>query len=151
EAAIDIRTYRAYVEDVLPNKVEARNNPVLQDKETADNFKTLPVTFRLEEVAAEQLRFMTVGTTIRGTSPGRAAQDLLVNAINSLEMAEGERMVRVDMIESDNTESRSAIVIPDGTPLLDIPGLRQNDYGGIYSTALGIYLQRDGIYLWPLY
>lgn len=59
------------------------------------------------------------------------------------------------MVPPDNTRSYDHIIIPDGTPVLDVPSFLQHGDYGVYNGGIGNYLQTSGeeeiMYIYPLY
>lgn len=145
------RRFRAYIADQVTSAVEATNNPVLQNKNAADLVRVVHVRFALEEPAVEQLRKMSIGTVAHSTPPYAVLQTLMTRAFQSLKLDDAEKILGMEFVRANNQEVRRHVVIPDGTALLDVPDLLQNEQGGIYSTALGFYIRHRYIHFWPLY
>lgn len=146
------RTYRAYVGQELPRSSELSANPGVDDEESGNRKGLLTVSFDLEEVAVEQLRKQTCGIPlVRNAVPWTIVKTLLSNATSVLKLDINEVIKGIDIAPANNNERTAVINIPDGTPILDLPDYIQNEQGGIYSTSLGFYINRDIIHLWPLY
>lgn len=149
---LEPRTYRAYLTDELPRGSELSNQAGVRDIETGNRKSIKTIGFDLEEVAVEQLRKQTVGVpAVKGAVPANVVMAFLSNAAKSLKLDEFEVIRGIDVAPPNNTQPVSIINIPDGTPVLDLPDWVQNEQGGIYSSGLGFFIDRDMIYLWPLY
>jgi len=148
---VESHTYRAYLADDVPKTLDQHSNPSMQSQEVGDLTQLKDVAFALEEVAIEQLRKMAVGTIPRFATPFSVMKTFFVRAKEQLRLGQDVMITDVDMVEPNNTTPRDHIVLRDGTPLLDLPDILQNEQGGIYSTCLGFYIQDRKIYAWPLY
>lgn len=149
--AVESRTYTAYLTDDLPRGPMIASAPQFSDRETANRNKSLDLTFVLEEVAMTQLRKMSIGMIVRATPPYMVMKTVLHNALDSIQVDLDSKIVGFQMEEASNQAPREHIVIPDGTPLVDLPDLLQNERGGIYSSGLGFYIQGPYVYAWPVY
>lgn len=146
-----VRTFTAYLTDDLPRGPEIASAPQFADRETANRSKTLNLTFVLEEVVMTQLRKMSIGTIVRKCSPWEVLKTFLANALDSIRVGVDSKIDTFEMVKASNITPRDHIPIHDGTPLIDLPDLLQNERGGIYSSGLGFYVQGAGVYVWPLY
>lgn len=148
---VESRTYTAYLTDDLPRGPEISAAPQFKDRETANRSKTMTLTFVLEEVAVTQLRKMSIGTIVRATPPFVVLKTLINNALSSIQVGTDSKITGFQMEEPSNKAPRDHIVLEDGTMLVDLPDLLQNEKGGIYSSGLGFYIQGQFVYAWPLY
>lgn len=149
--AVNVRTYTAYLTDDIPKGPEISSAAQFADRETANRNKTLDLTFVLEEVAMTQLRKMSIGTIPRGNPPYMVLKTFIRNALDSMQLDVNSKISGFQMEEASNKAPRDHIILPDGTQLIDLPDLLQNEQGGIYSTGLGFYLQGQYAYAWGLY
>jgi len=150
-APVQVRTYKAYLGDDVSSSVESGSNPAMQDTETANTFSVQHTQFVLEEVAIQQIRSQRVGFIARACPPWRVLEAFISRAIKALKLGVDETINRFDIVDANNNNSRDHVIIPDGTPLLDLADHLQNKQGGIYSTGLGFYIQGDTAYTWPMY
>lgn len=148
---VTTRTFRAYLATDIPHGLENSNTPQYTDIETANRMKTMVVTFILEEVVVASFRKMSLGTIPTSCPPYYAMEALISNSLKSIKLASDEAINGFQIEEPSNREPRDFILIPDGTSIIDLPDLLQNDHGGIFSTGLGFYIQNDMVYAWPLY
>lgn len=151
KSPVSVRTYTAYLTDDLPRGPELSSAPQFRDRETANRHKTLTLTFVVEEVAMTQLRKMSIGTIVRATPPAMVMKTFINNALMSIQLGIDEQISGFQMEPPSNKAPRNHIIIKDGTPLIDLPDLLQNEQGGIYSSGLGFYVQGKFVYAWPVY
>ncbi len=120
------------------------------DAQTMDlsSFKRLRV--QLIEQTVEQIRFITVGTTLHAKPPGEHLRYLLTQLSKQVQVDNAIAVEGVDLYRPDNTAPYRQIVVPHGTPIGDLGELIQNA-AGIYATGLGQYLQDRRWYVYPLY
>lgn len=145
------RTFRAYLEDQVDSPINSSNTVNQPNVDMANLSEIKIVSFRLEEIGVEQLRYIRTGTTVRDNPPMVAADALLRQYAKSIQLDDGEKILGPTIDDGYNTTPESSITIPDDTPLLEIPDLLQNELGGIYKEALGFYIRNNHIHLWPLY
>lgn len=145
------RTFRAYLEDQVKSPIDSSNTLNQPNADMANLADIKIVSFRLEEIGVEQLRMIRTGTTVRDGCPMIVADAMLRQYAKSIQLDDDEKITGPSVDEGYNTTSESTITIPDGTPLLDLPDLLQNELGGIYKEALGFYIRNNHIHLWPLY
>lgn len=148
---IHIRTYRAYLGDEVPRAMDNASDLTYTDKSSGDLSGTTTLTFILEEVAIEQLRRMSYGFVARSCPPYMVLKTMISRACQALKLDMAESVTGLDMVQANNNTPRDHIVVKDGTPLLELPDLLQNDQGGLYSSCLGFYIVGKFVYAWPLY
>lgn len=150
-SSVETRTYKAYLADDTESNIESSNNPILQDFETAERSSIRTVTFTLEEMAVSQLRMQSTGVMGEIVPPYVVLETLMNRCVQALQVPVDEKILKVDLQAPSNQEPRAFVVVRDGTMLVDIPDLIQNEQGGIYSTGLGFYVQDRIVYFWPVY
>lgn len=109
------------------------------------------VRFQLVDLTLEQVRMKSVGGIYRKTTPGDAIKHIMVAALADLKLNTDDTVVGLDMVEPDNTQPRDHIIIPHGTRFVDVPDLIHNQWGGVYSTGFGFYLQNAMWYVYPTF
>ena len=109
--------------------------------------------FRLQlvDLTTEWVRMEAVGGVFKSVAPWQLAQYLLTQQSKRVKYTAENTIKGVSVATADNLAPRDNIVIPHGTPLVEVPSLLQRRHGGIYSTGLGYYLQDGYWYLYPLY
>lgn len=145
------RTYIAYLGDEIPRPTDTAFNPSLQDTETANRSSIKNTTFVLEMAAVSQLRKQSLGTIGKACPPYELMRTLLTKACQSLKLGKDEVIDKFDMADANNLTARDHVIVPDNTPVLEIPDYIQNKSGGIYSTGLGFYIQGQCLFTWPMY
>lgn len=151
DAKPQVRVYRAYLGDEIPKAMDNVANPKFQSKETADLSGTFTLTLILEEVAVEQLRKMSYGFIARSCPPHAVLKTMLSRACAALKLEKAEAIGGFEMVEANNKTARDHVIVPDGTPILELPDLLQNEQGGIYSSCLGFFISDQFVHAWPLY
>lgn len=148
EADVEVREYRAFIQGEESQLVES-DAERMQTRMDANHEPFYKVSFQLVSKAVEQLRIMQTGGIYRNEIPGDVVRYVLTHASDQLDLPEGEGIAGVDRVEWDNENTHPQIVIPHGTPLQDVADLIQTDWGGVYNTGIGCYLQDQLWYLWP--
>lgn len=149
--AVNAMTFKAYLGDDTDTTAEVGNDISLQDKETANRTSIRAVNFVLEEPAVAQFRRQSTGTIAEVSPPYMVLETLLNRCCQALTLDQADKILNVDMVPASNQEPREIMIIPDNTPLPELPDYIQNKEGGIYSTGLGFYIQNRIVYLWPVY
>ena len=150
-SAVFAMTYKAYLGDDTETTAEAGNDISMQDKETADRTSIRAVNFVLEEVAVSQFRKQSTGTIGEITPPCVVLETLINRACQALVVDQADKILKVDMVPANNMNPRDIVIVPDNTPMHELPDHIQNKEGGVYSTGLGFYIQSRIVYLWPVY
>jgi len=109
------------------------------------------VTFQLLHPALRDIRLRSVGGIIRNTTPAEILRYILTTVSNGQQLSEDTKVLGVEMVEPNNTDEYSNVVIPHGTRIQDIPPFIQKKVGGIYSTGLGTYLYGQHWHVYPLF
>ena len=92
----------------------------------------------------EQLRNKTIYGTHKEIDVGSVMGVHLKEAILNTESNTTVKVKDIQMFKPSNTRAYSHVVIPDATPILDLPSyLHEGDYG-VYNGNIGTYLQADG-------
>ena len=145
------RTYNAFLATELPSPSRIGGMPSISDVERANRQGIITVVMKLEEIATTQFKKMSYGTDFSWTTPFAALMTFLDHSIKRLKLPQDQGFKGVHAVAPDNETPRANVVIPDGTPLMDMADYIQNFEGGIYNAAMGFYVHRDYVYLWPLY
>lgn len=144
------RRYRAVLMD-QDNPALVGRSPIASSEDDLNTSGPRVVQFQLVEEGIYQTRMMSVGRIYRDDCPMNALRALLTET-GRFRDGNNRRVIQgVDVAEGYNTAPRRHIVIPDGTPLMSVPTLLQEEEGGLYSTGVGCYLQGDHWYVYPLY
>lgn len=151
DAAVETRTYKAYLGDDVETPAESGNDITLQDKETANRTSMRAVTFYLEEAAVSQLRKQSTGVIGEVVPPYVVLETLMNRATQALRLGKDETIQRVDVVTPNNKTPRPFVIVPDGMMIPDLPDHLQNKQGGIYSTGLGFFIKNRIVYIFPVY
>ena len=112
----------------------------------------IDVEFQLLDLSMEKMRAVTVGGIFRKTKNEDVVKALLAKQASEIKIADdGLAVEGIKIIEADNQEEREHTVIPQGTPICDLPLLVHRACGGLYSTGINMYLQDRNWYVYPLY
>lgn len=143
-----VKTYRAVLIQGRSETLE-NNGPAAESEEAGNLTDIRAVRFQLVDPALEQIRLRTVGGVYRRVTTLDVLRQVLTQASAELEVEEEFAIKGVDAYPADNTQLRDHVIIPHGTPLVEVPFHLQEHAGGIYNAGLGYYLQ-DGIwYVYP--
>jgi hypothetical protein len=133
------------------NPLLESNSPASADEESLNKSNIFEIEFQLTNKALEQIRMLSVGGIYRGTSNEDVIKSVLTRESAKVKV-DGVRAPRgVDMVKSSNQAQRDHVVIPQGTPLVQLPNYIHAKCGGVYSTGMGYYLQGDYWYVYPCY
>lgn len=125
--------------------------PDLVNREVSNLVGIRKVTVQLQTVAGAILRTEMVGGSFRNSRPFDVLMSIVQSSINALDVEDEYRVSGIVATAPDNNASRNNIIIPHGTPLIQVADKLQSQFGGIYNTGIGFYLQRDVFYIWSLY
>lgn len=118
---------------------------------TLDISSLVPVAFQLESRAIEQLRMVTLGTTMRNVTMQDVIESALTTAIGQIDVKEEEKLVGVTMLGKPNDQVYNQIQIDHGTPLFNIPGILQKLQYGVYVGDIGHFFRDHQWYVYPIY
>jgi len=144
------QTFLAY----LPVESETgmlADSPETTTEEASDMSGIRVVSVQLQEEAYSLTRSEMVGGVFRDTRPYDILMSLLHRSIQDMDLDQANVILGVNAIEPNNQVKRSNTIIPHGMPLVQLADKLQTQYGGIYSTGIGCYLQKGYWYVWPLY
>ncbi|MBE0438213.1 MAG: hypothetical protein IBX57_00405 [Gammaproteobacteria bacterium] len=147
---IFVRRYKAILKDET-DETMASKSKTSQDAEASDLSGPITVSMQLLDIAAEQVRFYELGGIYKHVVPGDVIKYCLTDVSSRLDLAVEDSVMGVDMVEPDNTTPNRQVVIPHGIRPQDLPAFIQHNWGGVYNSDVGCYLQ-DGLwYVWPLF
>lgn len=149
----------------IPNQSERyvavmvdEGNPIIENstKNTASEEELnlggfIEMKFMLINKSVEQLRMITIGEILRNVTGEEAVKALLTKYSRTVNIDEDRKVKGVDMVKANNQEKREHVIIPHGTPLVELPFHIHYKCGGLYSAGLGYYLQDDHWYLFPCF
>lgn len=148
DETIVTREYKAILcED--KDVASASGSGILDNVEVADTANVAMVRIQLIDRVTEWMRSVSVGGIFHKKTAGDLLLTLLSNKTQEVPREIIDTQCRVEMYPPDNTERRNHIVIPHQTPIVQLADYLQEKCGGIYSSALGIYLLSGDWYVWP--
>lgn len=150
EDDVQTRLYRAIVMDTGNERLQADKDHT-NDQETDDLVRSNRKSFQLVGVAVDQLKIMEYGGIFENVIPGDVMRYALTTAVGSIRATQQDTVAGIDVVGYDNMDKSKHVVIPHGTPIRDIAKVIQTDWGGIYNTDIGSYVQDNLWYIWPLY
>lgn len=143
-----VETYCAHLLDLASEAVETRvgalTGTYLDD---LGGFVTTRV--QLVERGIAEFRLWEISGVYRNCTMAHLILGLLSTPITALGES-GEINYNVTMYPADNTDPYYQRVIPNGIPLVDIPGWLQLTWG-VYMGGIGNYLYQGMWYVYPLY
>jgi hypothetical protein len=145
------KTYRAtLIQTESPDT--ASSNPLVKAETDSLNLMSIRrISLQLQDVLMEQLRLVSLGTVVRQATPEQIVKGLVTQGSRMINVDQENALKGITMIEADNEEIQTHVIVPHGTKLTEIPDFIQNTVCGIYSSGLGFYLQNSMWYIWPLY
>jgi hypothetical protein len=134
------------------NKIEATER---FDTNALNLKDTVLIKCQLLDLSLQALRILYTG----GSFTNMTYKDILYHTVGSDSLkvkVNGKPSIdAIDITEPDNNEIQTSTVIPDGTPIIKVPTYLQESRKGIYSTGLGMYLQKYNNnktwFVYPLY
>jgi len=109
------------------------------------------IQVQLQEEAFSRTRSEMVGGVFRDSTPFDVLMSLLHKSIQTMGLVQEESILGVNAIPPNNQSKRSHVLLPHGVPLVSIADKLQTQFGGIYNTGVGCYLQKGYWHVWPLY
>ena len=135
---------------------EQPGHPEFNEEEASDDYAMdlkgmiQNVTFQLLNKGDEQLRKVEVGGITHKQTTGDAL-NYYITRETALIKVDNRRVIAGTQIHPiSNRSIYRDLVIPHGTPLVDLAGWLQQDKG-VYSTGIGSYVGRSTWYLFPLF
>lgn len=149
DEAIETQTFRAVLHDTGSEVLDS-SSPEVTTETTLNLADIRQYRLELIDLATEQMRMMTVGTVLHNTEPGESLRTLMTRVIQDVVIDEEQAVSGVEMVDVDNVEPFRQMIVPHGTPILDLADLFQNT-AGLYTTGIGSYLQKKTWHVFPLY
>lgn len=145
-----VRRFRAILMD-QDNPGLVGRSPQSSSESDLNATGTRSVQLQLIEEGLYQIRMASVGRVYRQVTPMTALRSILTETTQLVDSKHQQQIYGVDHVAGYNSTLRQHVVIPHGTPLTAVPGLLQNQEGGIYGSGLSCYLQ-DGYWrVFPSY
>lgn len=128
---------------ILPNVNKSPKAGELDqiDKHTLDRMEILTVKLQLLDRSLEPLRIKTTGGTFMDVTHKDMIHALMA-AESSKVLVDGKSAIDgMDLVEPDNREKKKHIIVPTGTPLINLPSFLHEKFNGVYSKGVGTFLQ----------
>lgn len=142
--------YRGAIRDLRFGILEGETI-VSSNADDADMAGQVLVDVQVYPLMIEELRFMSTGGIFKDAMVGDVLKGLATHTLAQTITTTAPVIKGVDMVESDNKEPRTRVVVPHGTPILELAEYLQTKEGGIYDHGMGSYIQDEHWYIWPLY
>lgn len=133
------------------NPIIQANVGTISSEEDLNRIDIPDVYFQLTNKSLEQIRTFPTGGVYRNMTGEDVVKSILTKVSRSTSVDDKRKLRGVDMVPASNQKPREQIIIPQGTPLVDIPHHVHWHCGGLYAAGLGYYLQGDYWYLYPCY
>lgn len=138
--------------------VDVQNSPLMtntggnQDTRNTLNLKDIEfVEFQLLDRSVYQMRMMEFGDGFRQTTVEKVLRAVMTTESAKVVVDQQRINQGVEMVPANNQEVREHILIPQGTPLVNVPAWIHQKCGGVYSAGFGYYLQNNHWYIYPCY
>lgn len=146
---ITYETYRATLINTGDPAVTGGSN-VAVDEFTLDITNVLTMKFQLINKAVEQIRMQSVGENGRYTDVENFLTTLITKTIRNIEVDGLLLPEGLDIVTPDNEAVRDHIVVPQGTPIMDVPDLLQQQVG-VYSNGIAHFIKNRHWYVFSPY
>lgn len=118
------------------------------DQDAMNLTPPITVEFDLVRKPIMQVRMITYGQIFRKVVPGDTVKSILTIASKEITGPKDELVLGMTMVEPNNKVETDHVIIPQGTPLVDIPGYVQKNCNGIYTNGIGFYVQGNYWYVY---
>lgn len=142
--------YKAILTDVKDESFgDTQKTPDGHTMDAVRQFKL--VSMQIIDVASDLLSKQTIGGIFANQIPGEVLKGLLGESAKKTNMQTSLSIKGVDMVEPNMQENKLQYVIPDNTPIIELPQLIQSQWFGIYNNGIGSYLFARNWYVYPLF
>lgn len=117
--------------------------------ESANISRIETVSLQLIDLTIESLRWRAVGGTFNNHSCKDVLVTLLTKETKKDQSSTTYLFKGVDIVKPNIEALRTHVIIPDGTPLLDLPLYLQARQGGLYSSGMGYYFYKGHWWIYP--
>ena len=139
--------YKAVLKSTIDIKAQATAGKPF-DQDAMNLTPPILIEFDLVRKPIMQMRMITCGQIYRNIVPADAVASILTMASKAIKGSEDEIVYGLSMVEPNNTTVTEHVAIPQGTPLIDVPGYIQKNCNGIYTNGIGFYVQGN---FWHVY
>jgi len=148
--AIENQTVRYRAKIVNPSSdTISQNLPGASDKKRLNDTQTRDVKFQLIHPIADYLKKMSSGGVFGPCRGIDAVRAFLGNMSRKAALEVGSNFKGVDIASGYDERISDIIMVPDHTPVPQIPKMINDDAGGIYSTGFWYYLVGEFWFVYP--
>lgn len=120
------------------------------DEESLDLVSLVDVDVQLIPLAIEKIRKIQVGGIYSNTKLDSLLSTMITNESSKINVDADQKLLGTDITPISNNDSKSSIVVPHGTLLIDVADYLQKRIG-VYNASIGSYIQNRFWYIFPLY
>lgn len=146
----EVKRFRGVLMTQFNNNVTNKNSQT-SSREALNQLAMISVAIQLIDEAAYRISMISYGNGFRQCTTMMAIQEVLGSTISPVGIQESKAVRGINFQPGFNTNIRTAIDLPDGIKLRDIPHYLQEEEGGVYPTGLGCYFQDGFWYVYSLY
>ncbi len=151
------RRYRVVLQLDANNKVNSEQFGIIHFEEL-NKKSMIEVTMELTDVSVEPLLVVKADSGIYNGAPKSILRALISSAIDKITIKDGDVVDFVSVIDPNVTSAHKEVLIKSNTLLQAMPTYINNKYG-VYTSAIGTYIQRTiidnkdklGFYCYPMY
>lgn len=136
----------------------SKDNPILNNsrrnpptREVLNTTGTITATFQLVSKAVEQMRMRLYGNNFRDCTMEEVLRLVMSNESKKISVDKQFLPKGVDIVPLADTSKVRQICIKQGVPLADVPNYLHLLQGGIYSSGLGYFYEKDYWYIYPCF
>jgi hypothetical protein len=150
-AALETERYKAIFLTKANKQVSGSEYDTV-DRESLDIIELVTVKLQLINSALESLRIRTVGGVFRRAKYKDVISGILGGESAKIQVNGKPAIDGVQIAEPDNSDEHRHVIIPHGTLVTGVPTMLQDNEKGVYTGAIGTYLQTyDKKRLWFVY
>lgn len=142
--------YRAICLSTMDSVASSNDERTASNGERQDAEETIDLQFQLTDPVLDSFMQLDCGNNYYGTDVKNIMQVEFDRILRSVESDTGFKMRGVEIVDPNNQEPVKLLMLPHGTPAMDLADTIQNQVG-VYSTDIGCYYQSPHLYLFPLY
>lgn len=140
--------YKAQIYQSGSEAIEG-NIPGAENHDQFNNMFIKPFKFQLIHPAIDYLRKTTISGVLQTVVCGDAIRAFLGKYTREFTNQKGLPFAGVDLYAGSNPAPRDAILIPDHTPIINIPAIIDHECGGVYPAGFWYYFQNNMWYIYP--
>lgn len=146
----EVKRYRGILMTHFNNALTNKDAQA-SSREALNQLGMLSFAVQLIDECTYRVNMMSYGNGFRQCTPMMAIQEVLASTMGDVSIQEAKRVKGINFMDGYNTEIRTAIDLPDGIMLKEVPHYINNEEGGVYPSGFGVYLQDQYWYIYPLY